>query len=86
MVLNEALTLHIPVITTDFPSSREVVKDGVFGLITENSEQGLLSAVRRFIREPLLRERLKSGAMEFEYDNRKILKQVYKVVELNKDR
>ena len=86
MVLNEALTLHIPVITTDFPSSREVVESEVFGLITENSEQGLLNAVQRFIREPLLREKLKRGAMEFEYNNQKTLAQVYNIMGLSEDK
>ena len=86
MVLNEALTLHIPVITTDFPSAREVVKDEVFGLITENSEQGLLSAVHRYIRDSYLREKIKHGAMEFEYNNKMILTQIYGIIGLKRDK
>ena len=86
MVLNEALTLHIPVITTDFPSAREVVKDEVFGLITENSEKGLLNAVKRFIRDPFLREKIKRGAMEFEYNNQIILTQVYDIIGFGRDK
>lgn len=86
MVLNEALTLHIPVITTDFPSAREVVKDEVFGLITENSEKGLLNAVQRFIRDPFLREKIKRGAMEFEYNNQIILTQVYDIIGFGRDK
>lgn len=76
MVLNEALTLGIPAITTDFSSSREVVKDGVNGLIVPNHAEGLLTGVLRYISNAELQQTIKVGAAEFVYDNDTILRQV----------
>lgn len=80
MVLNEALTLGVPVISTDFSSAHEVVEDGVFGLIVENSTEGVIDGVNRFISDEALRKKLTDGAKHFEYDNETILKQVMALV------
>ena len=83
MVLNEALTLGIPVITTDFSSSQEIVKNMENGIIAENSAEGLLKAVTLFINEPCVRNQLKAGAKKFVYDNKRILSQIYELFEIN---
>lgn len=80
MVLNEALTLNVPVICTDFSSSREVVKDGINGIIVENSANGITEGLLRFIGNKNLREQLKKGATEFFYDNDGILRQIEEIV------
>lgn len=76
MVLNEALTLGIPVITTRFASVTEVIQDNVNGLIVNNDEDGLYEGITEFINNQALRERLISGARSFSYDNGEILNQV----------
>lgn len=76
MVLNEALTLGIPVITTRFASVTEVIQDNVNGLIVNNDEDGLYEGITEFVNNKSLRERLISGAESFSYNNEEILNQV----------
>lgn len=76
MVLNEALTLGVPVISTKFASALEVVDHGVNGLVVENSETGVLDGVRAFVSDSLLRETIKKGAADFVYDNKTIISQI----------
>lgn len=76
MVLNEALTLGVPVISTRFASALEVVDNGVNGIVVDNSTDGVLYGVRSFINDEELRDTIKKGAKEFQYDNDTIIKQV----------
>ncbi len=76
MVLNEALTLGVPVISTEFLSAHEVVNDGVNGIVVENSNNGVLEGILRFISDETLRNELKDGAGKFRYDNESIMKNV----------
>lgn len=48
IVLLEALILGVPVITTDVPGPRSVVEDG-YGLIVDNSVDGLVGGMQRFL-------------------------------------
>ena len=47
-----------------YPGKVEVVGEGVSGLVTEESVDGLASAMERMVAEPGLRERLRAGARE----------------------
>ncbi|MCQ9368553.1 CDP-glycerol glycerophosphotransferase family protein [Brevibacterium sp. 91QC2O2] len=47
MVLLEALALGRPIIATDIPGSRHVLKDGL-GLLVENSQAGILSGLKSY--------------------------------------
>ena len=82
MVLNEALTLGIPTISTEFPSSREVIKDRENGLLVSNNEIGLIDGVALFVDNADLREAIKDGARKFVYDNDSILNRVELVLEI----
>lgn len=75
MVANEALILHKPVITTNYPSAKEVVKHGKNGLICENSVDGLYQAMATFLQDVVLRKKLMENALCFEYSNAKIAAQ-----------
>lgn len=83
MVLNEALTLGVPAITTDFPSAREVIHNNVDGLVVPNTDEGLVSGVLRFTEDEALRSTLREGANSFVYDNEGILNQVSQMIESN---
>ncbi|GIN85356.1 CDP-glycerol glycerophosphotransferase [Heyndrickxia sporothermodurans] len=56
MVLLEALVLGKPVIVTDIPGSRSVI-DGGYGLIVENSIEGLVGGMSDFIAGSQLNEK-----------------------------
>jgi CDP-glycerol glycerophosphotransferase len=61
MVLLEALVLKKPIIVTDIPGSKSVVGDG-YGLIVDNSMEGLRAGMEHFIQER------KIEAQEFDYE------------------
>jgi glycosyltransferase involved in cell wall biosynthesis len=58
-VLLEAAAAGRPIITTDVPGCRDVVSDGVNGLlVAPGSASSLADALRRLARDPVLRARL----------------------------
>ena len=82
MVAIEGLILNKPIITTNYPSACEVVTDGVNGLICSNDEDGIYEAVNKIISDEKLFCELKSKALEYKYDNSKILKQVKQILQV----
>ena len=80
MVLNEALTLGIPVISTRFPSVLEVVADGIDGFVVENSENGIYQGIVRFMTDDNARKRIEEGAKQFRYNNDDIVDSVIKLL------
>jgi glycosyltransferase involved in cell wall biosynthesis len=58
-VIQEAMALGRPVITTDMPGCRDTVIDGRSGfLVPARDVEALVAAMLRFVREPLLIERM----------------------------
>lgn len=49
LVVNEALVLGIPVISTKCGGPEEVLQNGKYGILTENNEEALFFAVRKFL-------------------------------------
>jgi glycosyltransferase involved in cell wall biosynthesis len=80
MVLNEALILGTPIITTNFPSAQEVIGDKGYGLIVSNTDEGLISGVLNFAEDDQLRLKMTQAAKEFVYPNEKLLKQIDEVI------
>ncbi len=85
MVLNEAMTLGVPVITTDFPSARETVTDGVNALIAPNTDDGLTETVLKFVQNEALCTALKQGVDSFEYDNASIIRQILQLISADRE-
>ncbi|MEV7637977.1 CDP-glycerol glycerophosphotransferase family protein [Pseudarthrobacter enclensis] len=54
MVLLEALTLHKPIISTDIIGARYVLRDG-YGLLVENSSDGLAKGLTRYVEDDIPR-------------------------------
>ena len=63
IVLIEAMARGIPVIAPDIVGVRDVVIDGVNGLLVEHTVESVRAAVLRILFEPGLRERLVAGAL-----------------------
>jgi phosphatidylinositol alpha-mannosyltransferase len=73
IVLVEALAAGVPVVATDIPGYREVIRDGVDGLLVPPSDAAALaSAIRRALVEPDLASALahagRARAREFSWD------------------
>lgn len=73
MVVMEALTLGVPVLSTDFASVRELLGNKPFGVICENSVVGLTDSLRRLLESPKEIQSMQQSAKEYEYDNDAII-------------
>lgn len=73
MVVMEALTLDVPVLSTDFASVRELLGNKPFGVICENSVAGLTDSLRRLLESPKEIQSMQQSAKEYEYDNDAII-------------
>ncbi len=63
LVLIEAMASGIPVIATNVPGIRDVIKDGVTGILVPPADpQKLAAAINRLIADPMLRDRLAEAA------------------------
>jgi phosphatidyl-myo-inositol alpha-mannosyltransferase len=73
VTLVEAMAAGVPVVATDIPGYREVVRDGVDGLLVRpNDPEALAGAIRRVLSEPELAPRLSAAgrarAPDFAWD------------------
>jgi phosphatidylinositol alpha-mannosyltransferase len=65
IVLVEAMAAGLPVVATDIPGYREVVRDGVDGLLVPPGDpRGLATALRRILSEPDLAAALSTAGRE----------------------
>lgn len=63
-VVAESLILGVPVITTDCPGMREMLGDNEYGIITENSDEGLYAGLKRLLSDPELLKHYTQKAKE----------------------
>ena len=64
-VVPEAMATGLPVVSSDLPAMRELIDDGVHGLlVAPGDEPALADALARVLREPALRARLGRSARE----------------------
>lgn len=64
LVIAEAMTLGLPVVSTDCAGPNELIDHGKYGLLVDNSETGLYNGILRIIDRIELREGLKAKAIE----------------------
>lgn len=64
LVLLEAISLNTPVITTACGGPEDVVANGKYGIITENSEDGVYSGMKTVLDNPTLQEKYNSTKTE----------------------
>ena len=69
MVANEALILDKPVISTEFASVREVIRNGENGAIVPQTPEAIAEAMARFMTDAPWRACLQEGACAFRYNN-----------------
>ena len=76
MVANEALILDTPVVSTEFASVREVIRDGENGIIVNQKADAIFEALNFVLTNEQVRMNLYRAAHEFEYDNQTIIDQI----------
>ena len=60
----EAVALGLPVLTTDCSGTREILEDGKFGLITENSEEGIYDGLKKLLEDKELLKAYREEAIK----------------------
>ena len=78
LTVAEALILGVPVLSTDCTGPNEILDNGNFGMIVENSEEGLYNGLKRFADNPDLLNAYKEKALKRQdfFDEEKILMQI----------
>ncbi|WP_246366909.1 CDP-glycerol glycerophosphotransferase family protein [Paraliobacillus salinarum] len=76
MVLLEALTLEMNIIATDIVANRTVLEDGKYGLLVEDSVDGLIEGLNKFIIE----RNTHNGVFYSNKYNEKAMKTFYKAL------
>lgn len=82
MVRVEALTLKLPVLTTNVANSKELIQDK-YGIVLENSTQGLYNGLKQLITNKSLIDNLKINVKDYSYNkkNEEILDKINKLLE-----
>ncbi len=81
MVVTEAQILGLPCIVTDYSSAREQVRDGVDGLVVENSEEGIYSGICRVLEHPELIEGFADGLKDRCFDGSASYATLYSLID-----
>ncbi len=82
MVRVEALSLGLPVITTDVAYTQELIENK-YGIVVENSEQGIFNGIKLMLQDETLVEKLKLQVHDYSYSNKNklILDKIEKLLE-----
>jgi len=81
LTVAEALILDTPVLSTDCTGPNEILDYGKYGMIVENSEEGLYKGIKKFTDNPklLLEYKEKAIARKKFFDEKKILDEIMKL-------
>lgn len=75
MVMLEALTLGVPVISTQFTSAFEILENKPYGILCDNSVEGIADALNNNLNSKALTG-LREGCKAFCYNNAEIISKV----------
>lgn len=80
MVILESLILNVPVLTTRFSSSEEIIAGTNYGTICDNSIEGLEKELYLLLKNKSLIQNMKLDAQNYCYDNLKIVDQIGRLI------
>jgi len=80
MVIMEALTIGIPVVSTNFESAYELLENKKYGVICDNSEEGLAEVLSNIISHPDVLVSLKKETKDFIYNNDAIVNEIFQKI------
>ncbi len=83
LAVAEAMILGVPVLSTDCIGPRELLDGGKYGMLTENSGEGLYNGLKQLYDSPELLEEYRKKALERRdfFDEDKIFAQIAEVLE-----
>ena len=80
LVILEAMVLNVPVLSTEVASINEIM-DKKYGMIVENTEDGLYSGIKSIIQDKTIIKEYKKELKDYKYPVEKIIQQIEKLME-----
>ena len=80
IVINEALVVGTPVVTTDFAAAKESIIDGVTGFITQKDIQSLFHTIAYCIDNRELLNNIRNNIDKHPYSNEAAIKSLEKII------
>ena len=81
MAVTEGFIMGLPAIVTAYASASEQIRDGVDGLIFENSEEGLYTGLKKLFSSPEVLKGLQKNAADNDYGNEKEIRLFDKLID-----
>lgn len=69
MVITESFIMGLVPVVTEYTSAREQIRDGIDGLVLDNSEEALYEGLKRVITNPDILEELRENVLSTDYGN-----------------
>lgn len=83
MAVTEGFMMGLPALVTQYSSACEQVRDGVDGMIVENSEDGIYQGLKYIAEHPEKIEEWKKNVLAYDYSNVEEIKKVEAVIDGN---
>lgn len=80
IVILEAMILGVPVLSCDVASIKEIMDDK-YGIIVDNSEEGLYNGLKDIIKKPKKLDKYKKNLSKFDYDIKNIILKIERLLD-----
>ncbi|MBN1398749.1 MAG: glycosyltransferase [Bacteroidetes bacterium] len=80
MAVTEAHMLGIPALVTAYTSANEQIKNGVDGIILENTDDSLYMGLKNLIDKKVKIEEMKKLVFSYDYSNKEVIESIYKMI------
>lgn len=80
MAVTEAFMMGLPVLATEYTSAREQIRDGVDGMIVENSTDGIWKGLQFVLRHLDILTKWKEEVINTDYSNTQEMKKVIEMI------
>ncbi len=81
MAVTEAFMMGLPVLATEYTSAREQIRNGIDGMIVENSTEGIYGGLLYIIEHEDAIQKWKENVLSTDYSNNEEMEKVIKMVE-----
>ncbi|MBO5369064.1 MAG: ChbG/HpnK family deacetylase, partial [Clostridia bacterium] len=81
MVVTEGFMMGLVPVVTEYTSANEQIRNGIDGLVFENSEEGLYNGLKKLLSDTSILETLKNNIRNSEYGNEKKIAEFEKLLE-----
>ncbi len=81
MAVTEGYMMGLPPIVTEYASAKEQIRDGVDGLVFENSDEGLYLGLKKFLQAPDVLDKLKRNVQNTDYGNEREISAFDKMID-----